>query len=219
MTDSPEMQFEVDVPSGEPREPFLLLTHGAGGDLSSSGLTAFSSRLAEQGHLSVRVNLPYRSAGRKSPPAAERAVDGFLQILDMVKEKFGPSARWIAGGRSYGGRVASMAAIAGLDAAGLAFFPYPLHRPGDPSNPRAAHWPRIKLPCLFVQGTHDPFCDMSLIEKLLPTLGAEPTLIPVPGGDHSLKVRATNSPSARSLSEDEVVQEIMPAVVTWLRRL
>ncbi|MGH2810933.1 MAG: alpha/beta family hydrolase, partial [Actinomycetota bacterium] len=127
--------IEVDRPAGRPQEPSFFLTHGAGGDLSSPGLKGFSAALAAAGHLSVRANLPYRTAGRKTPPAAERSVGGLTALFEEARQQFGPQAIWVAGGRSYGGRVASMAAAEGLAAAGLIFFPYPLHRPGDPSRP------------------------------------------------------------------------------------
>lgn len=211
--------YEVDRPPGSPLEPFFYLTHGAGGDLSSRGLKAMSQALAGKGHLSVRTNLAYRAAGRKSPPAAEQSVAGFRQTYEKVRSKMGSGARWVAGGRSYGGRVASMAAAQGLEAAGLIFFPYPLHRPGDPSEPRVAHWPQIKVPCLFVQGTKDPFCDIGVMQALLPALGGEPTLLLVEGGDHSLKVGRDKVSGIPARTEETVVEEILDGIVEWARGL
>lgn len=211
--------FRVDQPAGRPREPFFCLTHGAGGDLSSAGLVAMSASLAERGHLSVRFNLPYRAAGRRSPPAAEKSVPGFFDAYQTITERFGQGARWVAGGRSYGGRVASLAAVDGLKVAGLMFFPYPLHRPGDAAHPRTEHWPDIRLPSLFIQGTKDPFCRIDVLERSLPSLGAKPTLLLVEGGDHSLKTGASKEPGNRSQSEEEVVAGLMEKVSDWLSDL
>lgn len=211
--------IEIDAPAEKGRVPNLLLTHGAGGNLSSPGLKAFSSALAGKGHLCVRANLPYRQAGRKSPPSAEKSVPGFRRAFDEVRAELGPDSVWVAGGRSYGGRVASMAAAEGLDTAGLIFFPYPLHRPGDPDRPRIDHWRRISVPCLFIQGTKDPFCDVAVLEKSMPVLGAESMLLLVEGGDHSLRVGAGKGSSAAAKREDAVFAEIMEDVLQWLGRL
>ncbi|MGH2810681.1 MAG: alpha/beta family hydrolase, partial [Actinomycetota bacterium] len=95
--------------------------------------------------------------------------------------------------------------------------PYPLHRPGDPSRPRAEHWPAIAAPCLFIQGTKDPFCEMAVLRKVLPTLGAESALIEVPGGEHSLRVR--KGPDVEPRSETAVLSGLVPAIVRWALRL
>jgi len=215
----PVTSFEVDHPSGNPREPCFFLTHGAGGDLSSNGLRAMSSSLAKLGHLSVRANLPYRMAGRKNPPAAAKSVPGFVEAFHRAKAGFGPNSAWVTGGRSYGGRVASMAASEGLGTLGLLFFPYPLHRPGDSEHPRVGHWSKISCPCLFVQGTKDPFCDLDQMRRLLPTLGGEGALLLVEGGDHSLRVRSQKSPGTPGRSEQDVVTSLLPAITQWLAEI
>lgn len=70
----------------------------------------------------------------------------------------------IGGGQSFGGRVASMAAIeAGYG--GLVLFSYPLHRPGFPDQLRTEHWPRIECPTLFLSGDHDPFAHIDLLRE------------------------------------------------------
>ncbi len=213
------MKFQVDAPEGKPKEPFFLLTHGAAGDLSTSGLKAMSSALAQRGHLSVRANLPYRTAGRKSPPLAEKSVPGLIEIFEKVRSEVGPGARWVAGGASYGGRVASLAAAEGMESSGLIFFPYPLHRPGDSANPRTDHWSRILVPCLFIQGTNDPFCHVDMLQMALSTLGADPTLLLVQGGDHSLKVAGNKRSSEPGKSVQTVIEDLVPQVSDWVDSL
>ncbi|MDQ4149190.1 MAG: hypothetical protein M3164_04255 [Actinomycetota bacterium] len=209
---------ELEMPE-RPKSPFVLLTHGAGGDRSTPGLRAMALGVASAGHPVVRADLPYRAAGRRSPPPAEKSVEGFKHLVMEARQQVGRGEVWIVGGRSYGGRVASLAVAAGLDAAGLILYSYPLHRPGSPQNPRVDHWPAIKVPCLFLQGTRDPFCDLRLLERNLESLGSRPTLRTVEGGDHSLSVASSHSPDGKAASEESVVRTLLPEIVEWLRHV
>jgi predicted alpha/beta-hydrolase family hydrolase len=213
------VRAEAHRPDGEAVAPFFFLTHGAGGDRNTSGLKALAEALAAGGHLVVRADLGYRAAGRSTPPAAEKSVPGFTESFLDARRLFGAEVPWVAGGRSYGGRVASMAVAEGLDAAGLLLYSYPLHRPGDPSQPRVAHWPQIKVPALFLEGTNDPFCDLNLMNALLPQLGSPATVHVVPGGDHSLKVAGARAPDGKARSEGSVVKDLAPVIEEWARRL
>ncbi|MGQ0679066.1 MAG: alpha/beta hydrolase family protein [Actinomycetota bacterium] len=198
-----------------PEPPFFLLTHGAGGDLNTAGLVALAEGLSHSRHLVVRVDLPYRAAGRATPPLAEKSVPGFVETFQKLRTLLDPEASWVVGGRSYGGRVASMAVAAGLPVAGLLLYSYPLHRPGNPAQLRVAHFPSIKVPTLFLEGTHDPFCDLDLLKAQLPALGAPATLHVVEGADHSLKVARLNSPDGKARSEMHVATRLAPVVLEW----
>lgn len=206
---------EVDRPEGTPKAAFLL-AHGAGGDRNTAGLKALAEGLAGAGYLVVRPDLPYRAAGRSSPPLAERSVPGFVRIFASAVAELGDGVPWVAGGRSYGGRVASMAVADGLEAAGLLLYSYPLHRPGDPSQPRVEHWPRITVPSLFLEGTHDPFCDQEVFHRHLPDLGGPATVHLIEGGDHSLRVAKLRAPDGKARSEAAVVQSLVPVIGEWL---
>jgi uncharacterized protein len=212
------VRAEVHRSDGDASSPPFFLTHGAGGDLNTPGLKALAEGLAAAGHLVVRADLPYRAAGRSTPPAAEKSVPGFTESFLEAKHLFGPEERWVVGGRSYGGRVASMAVAEGLESAGLLLYSYPLHRPGDPSQPRIAHWPKIEVPALFLEGTNDPFCDLDLLNTLLPQLGGPATLHLVQGGDHSLKVAAARAPDGKPRSERTVVLGLVQVIEDWARR-
>lgn len=198
-----------------PAGPCFFLTHGAGGDLSSAGLKALAGGLAAGGHPVVRADLPYRAAGRAAPPAAGASVAGFMELFAQARSRFGSDDAWVVGGRSYGGRVASMAVAQGLGAAGLLLCSYPLHRPGDPSALRVAHWPRITVPSLFLQGTHDPFCTLDLLRSHLGDLGGPGDLYVVQGGDHSLRVAATRSADGKPGPEQTVIAGLVPVVQDW----
>lgn len=206
---------EVDVPGGRQQGPRFLLAHGAGGDRNTPGLRALAGVLAEQGFLVVRPDLAYRAAGRASPPRAERSVDSFAATVRAAQDRWGYERPWVVGGRSYGGRVASMAVAQGLPACGLLLYSYPLHRPGDPSQPRVAHWPEIRVPCLFLEGTEDPFCDLEVFRRHLPHLGGPPTVHLVQGADHSLRITRKRSPDGKARSEAAVVAGLAPVVREW----
>jgi hypothetical protein len=206
----------VDPAAGPHRGLSVALTHGAGGDVHGAGLQALAQGLAALGHTVVRFNLPYREAGRSSPPAAEKSVPGYREGFEAARARIGDERPWAAGGKSYGGRVASLAVAEGMEAAALVFYGYPLHPPGKPESLRVAHWPAIKVPCLFLEGTQDPFCNLDLLREHLPSLGGPATLHVVEGGDHSLQVRASSSPDGRPLSPARVMAGLAPVVSSWL---
>jgi hypothetical protein len=112
-----------------------------------------------------------------------------------------------------------MAVAAGLDVAGLLFYSYPLHRPGNPQELRVGHWPDIKVPCLFLEGTRDPFCDLELLHRHLGSLAGPVTVHVVKGAEHTLKVPAAHSEDGKAHSEEATVTSLIPVVVDWLRGL
>jgi predicted alpha/beta-hydrolase family hydrolase len=201
-------------PAGVP----LLLTHGAGGDCRGAPLAALAAGLAARGHAVVRCNLPYREAARASPPLAERSVPAFRAAFEDARRQLPELAAgpWAAGGKSYGGRVASLAVAAGLQAAALVFYGYPLHPPGRPEVVRVAHWPAITVPCLFLEGTRDDFCHLDRLREHLGTLGGPATLHVVEGGDHSLQVRAREAPDGKAAPAARTMADLAPLVAAWL---
>ena len=106
---------------------------------------------------------------------AERAVPVFEQKVP---------AGSVAGGHSYGGRVASMAATE-VDFAGLVLLSYPLHRPGHPEDPRTEHWTKITCPILFLSGESDPFARIELLKASVRRL-PQAELVTFPGVGHGL---------------------------------
>lgn len=194
----------------------LLLTHGAGGDLDDAGLVALVDAVAARGHLAVRANQAFRQAGRVSPPRAEDAADAYRALLDVARAELGPRRPWAAGGKSYGGRVASLAVAGGMPAAGLVFYSYPLHPAGRPDRPRVAHWPEIPVPCLFLQGDRDRLCDLDVLRANLTKLPRRATVHVVAGGDHSLRIPASRAPDGRAHEPEEVLVGLGELVAGWL---
>jgi uncharacterized protein len=155
----------------EPARLHLYLGHGASGNAASMG--PFVDGLRKRGLLADAVDLPKRKAEDAVPIWREQVPDG-------------PTT--IAGGHSYGGRVASLAAAAGAGYAGLVLFSYPLHPPGQPERTQAriAHWPKIECPVLLLSGESDVFARIELLRTAVPLL-AHAELVTYKGVGHGVK--------------------------------
>lgn len=199
----------------------VLLVPGAGADLDDEGLTALAVLLADLGHPAVRANLPFREAGRRGAPRAERSVGAYAEVLAAVDAHLDRPGPWIVGGRSYGGRVASLLVADPPTTdlptlAGLLCVSYPLHPATRPERLRVAHWPRLRLPTLLVQGTRDALCTPSLLEAQVPALPGPRRVHYVPGADHSLRVTAAAGPDGRASRPAQTVAGLRPILAAWL---
>jgi predicted alpha/beta-hydrolase family hydrolase len=110
-----------------------------------------------------------------------------------------------AAGKSFGGRMASMAVAEGMPAAGLVYLGYPLHPPGKPEKLRDEHLYGLTLPMLFLQGTRDTFATPELLEGVVARIGPTATLQWYEGGDHSFAV-AGNKRSAQEIGASVAAQ-------------
>jgi predicted alpha/beta-hydrolase family hydrolase len=119
----------------------------------------------------------------------------------------------LAGGKSLGGRIASMCVADGMPAAGLVFLGYPLHPPGKPERARDQHLDRVTVPMLFLQGTSDPFASPDLLRGVVRRLGARAELEEIEGGDHSFNVRG------RRLDAREVGAGLAHLAAPFVRRI
>ena len=137
----------------------VLLAHGAGTDMTAASLTVVADALAAAGIPSLRFNYPYRSAGKNAPdrPKVLDAATREAAAELARRAKLAPE-RLVLGGRSMGGRYCSMVVGAvddPLPALGLLLLGYPLHAAGKPEQQRVEHFPRLRVPVLFVSGTRD----------------------------------------------------------------
>jgi uncharacterized protein len=164
----------------------LVLGHGAGSPMTSPFLTGFCTAIAQFGIATHRFDFPYMRAGRRSPDRTPVLVAAYR---DAAQRAAGAAAGLplVAGGRSMGGRIASMAAAEGMSVAGLVFLAYPLHPPGRPEMIRDAHLYGLTVPMLFVQGSRDAFARPDLLAAVLERLGERARLLAVEGGDHGFK--------------------------------
>ena len=165
----------------------LVLTPGASAGREQSGLVAIDRAVTDVGIVVERVEFPGQAAGKRrtDPPAV--CIDTVRAASTALADRLGVDTSRIAvGGRSFGGRMCSMAVAEGLEAAALVLVSYPLHPPGRPDRLRTEHFPELRLPCLFVSGRRDAFATPEELER-------ETSAIPGPvtrtfvDGDHSLR--------------------------------
>lgn len=165
----------------------LVLTHGAGGNVHMPLLVALAEAFAGAGFTVLRCDLPFRQQRSFGPPRPGDAARDRLGLKNAVAElkKLAPG-RLFLGGQSYGGRQASMLLAEESIADGLLLFSYPLHPPGKPDQPRTQHLPQIKVPVMFVHGSHDPFGTIQEIEAARKLIPGKTLLVPVEGAGHDL---------------------------------
>lgn len=166
----------------------LVFTHGAGGNSRGTMLVALAEAFANAGYTVLRCDLPFRQVRPYGPPRpgdAARDRDGLRNAVRAMRQAV--SGRVFLGGQSYGGRQATMlcAAEPGL-VDGLLLTSYPLHPPGNPTRLRSEHFPQLRKPALFVQGTRDPFGSIAEVTAALRLIPARTKLIPMEGVGHDL---------------------------------
>lgn len=164
----------------------LLLTPGAGSGADHHTLLAVEAAVAP---LPVaRVDFPYRKAGRRAPDRAPVLIATIREEAAVLaaSARVRPD-RLVLGGRSMGGRMCSMAVADGLAATGLVLLSYPLHPPGRPERLRVEHLPQIRVPCLFVGGTRDPFGSPEEMEAATAAIPGEVTHVWLDGAGHDPK--------------------------------
>jgi hypothetical protein len=165
----------------------LVLTPGASAGRDHSGLRAIDDAVSASGVAVERVEFPGQAAGKRrtDPPAV--CIETVRAAAGALAERLSVPLRRIAvGGRSFGGRMCSMAVADGMDAAALVLVSYPLHPPGRPDRLRTEHFPDIRVPCLFVSGRRDAFATPEELERETAAIAGPVTLIFV-DGDHSLR--------------------------------
>jgi predicted alpha/beta-hydrolase family hydrolase len=174
----------LDVPAGA--SAVVVLGHGAGSGMASPFMAGIAGALVELGLAVARFDFPYMHAGRKAPDAAPALVETWRLARAAVAEETGLPI--VAGGKSLGGRIASMAVAEGMPAEALVFLGYPLHPPGRPEKLRRDHLDQVAVPMLFLQGSRDPFARPDLLAETVAGLSGRATLVTVENGDHSFRV-------------------------------
>jgi predicted alpha/beta-hydrolase family hydrolase len=165
----------------------LVVAHGAGAGMDHPFLVGFCRAMGEAKVSTLRFNFPYVERGRRSPDPERVLRETWLAAFEDARRD--GTRPVLVGGKSLGGRIASMCVADEMPAAGLVFLGYPLHPPGKPDRLRAEHLGRIEVPMLFLQGTRDPFARPDLLAGVLDGLGDRATLVSIEGGDHSFRVR------------------------------
>lgn len=195
----------------------IMLAHGAGAPMDSASMTATARALAAAGFRVARFEFGYmaarRTGTRKPPPKAETVMVEYVAAIDDLGATDGPL---IIGGKSMGGRVASMIADAEFAAgriAGLLCLGYPFHPPGRPGQLRTAHLGGLKCPALICQGTRDEFG----VPDEVASYGLSPAIEVkwLEDGDHDLKPRKSIS----GFSAADHLKTVADSVSAWVGRI
>jgi len=199
-----------DPPSDGGAGPVFVCAHGAGGHMEDKSILAVTQALRATGIDTVRFNFLYRARRSGRPDLMPRLIECFDAVVARVRAELHPDVL-ILGGRSMGGRAASMMASEGTPCDGLLLLAYPLHPPGQPQKLRAAHLPAIAQPVLCINGTRDPFCERALMAQVQQGLDANWRMHWLDGADHSFHVLKSSG-----RTNADVLTEVAAACQSWM---
>ena len=208
------LNFLFDGP--ENADATVLLAHGAGAPMDSPAMTMLAAALAGAGLRVARFEFAYmaarRSGARKPPPKAQTLIPEYLAAVDALAAE----TPLIIGGKSMGGRVASMVADdlhATGRAAGLLCIGYPFHPVGKPQALRTAHLADLRMPTLIAQGTRDPFGTREEVAAYVLSKAIE--ILWLEDGDHDLRPRK----SVSGFTQKEHLASMAREVLKWAKNL
>ena len=219
-----ELRFLASRSSGEVSAILLrpvtarclyVFGHGAGAGMRHHFMEDAASALATRGIATFRYQFPYDEA-------RSRRIDPQPILLATVRSAVeaahaaAPDLPLIAGGKSMGGRMTSLAASKEPlpEVKGIAFMGFPLHPAGAPGMTRSDHLAQVTVPMLFLQGTRDTLADLDLLRPIVGQLGARATLHVVDGADHGFQVlkRSGRTPA-------DVMDELTRTMEGWAESL
>ncbi|HEX9938830.1 MAG TPA: alpha/beta family hydrolase [Longimicrobium sp.] len=203
----------LDAGSDGGRRVVFVCAHGAGGNRDDRGMLAVRDALRSRGMDVVRFNFLYKEKGSGRPDPMPRLMECTRAVVARVREELRPDVL-IIGGRSMGGRAASMLAADGYDCDGLLLLAYPLHPAGQPEKLRDAHLPSIRVPVLCFNGTRDELCRRDLMEAALRTVATDWRMHWVEGADHSFHVLKSSG-----RTDAQVMDEVGDATREWIAGL
>ncbi|WP_136707348.1 alpha/beta family hydrolase [Agromyces sp. H66] len=179
----------------------IVVAHGAGAGMEHPFMSGFTRAMDALGFATLRFDFPYREAGRRFPDRPPVAIAAWRAAMDAATARAAaagsPDEPIWASGKSFGGRMASMAVAEGMPAAGLVFLGYPLHPPGKPEKARDEHLAGITVPMLFLQGRNDPFAiPNEQLDEVVARIGSTATLHWVENANHSFEVKGAKRPAA-----------------------
>lgn len=199
----------VRTPAKDARWIFIYAP-GAGSNIHDPFGVYAAKALASRGITTVRFQFPYMEAGKRGPDRPPVLEATWRAVIDAVRD---PKIRTVVGGRSMGGRIASMVAASADDAVAVdavALFAYPLHPPGKPEQLRVAHFATLKTPVLFVSGTNDAFGTPEELRAATKPL-KKAKLQFLERADHGFAV-----PKSSGRTREDVWVEAVDAFVDWL---
>ncbi|HEV2309319.1 MAG TPA: alpha/beta family hydrolase [Acidimicrobiia bacterium] len=196
----------------------VLLAHGAGADRRAPALVAVADALAAAGIPSLRFDYPYRAAGRRAPDRPAVLATSTREAAAELARRAGlPPDRVVLGGRSMGGRVASLLAADPddpLPALGLLLLGYPLHPAGRPERRRDDHFRALTMPVCFVSGTRDALAPRAELTRSAKRVAGPVTLHWLESADHGYRPLKSSGRTT-----DDVLAEVAETSVTWVESL
>lgn len=211
--DGAETSAVFEPAIGSDRLGVFVCAHGAGGNMNDRGMLQTANALLSRGFDVVRFNFLYKEkrSGRPDPmPVLKKTIEA---VVARTREEIAPEILF-TGGRSMGGRAASMLAADGFACDGLLLLAYPLHPAGQPEKLRDAHLPAIKVPVLCFNGTRDALCQVELMERALTSVTTDWTMHWLEGADHSFHVLKSSG-----RADADVLAEIADRAASWATEL
>ena len=207
-----EIPLLVDEPTGRPAPLTVVLAHGAGAAMDSPFMNDMARGLADVSFRIARFEFPYMQEARRSGKRTRPDSPSVLEATWMrVVEQLGGPASLVIGGKSMGGRIASMVADrAGVR--GLVCLGYPFHPAGAPATLRVSHLKELRTPALFLQGERDALGSRDEIAGY--ELSGSIRVVYLPDGDHSFKPR-----NASGVTYPQNMQEAITRAAEFCRTL
>lgn len=181
--------------------------------MDDRGMAGVAGELRARGITVVRFNFIYKEKKSGRPDPIPRLKECFAAVVAHTLAEVQPETLLI-GGRSMGGRAASMLAADGFGCDGLLLLAYPLHPAGKPEQLRDAHLPQIKTPVLCFNGTRDALCRGDLMETALASVTTRWDMHWLDGADHSFHVLKSSG-----RTDAELLMEIGATTQRWVAEL
>jgi len=190
----------------------FVMAHGAGAGMLHPFMVSLAADLAAIHIATLRYQFPYMEQGSRRPDRAA-VCHATVRAAVAAAHALVPALPLIAGGKSFGGRMASQAQAANPlpHVRGLAFLGFPLHPPKQPSDTRGEHLAKVRIPMLFLQGARDAFAQSTLLNPLITHLGALATLRLLPDADHSFHV-----PARSTFTNSQIHADMLNAFASWV---
>ncbi len=189
----------------------LVFGHGAGAGMRHPFMERMSERLAARQTATLRYQFPYMESGSQRPDA-QPVLLATVRAAASCAAALAPGMPLLAGGKSMGGRMTSLAAAASPlpGVQGIVFFGFPLHPPNRAGTERAQHLREVTVPLLFLQGTRDQLADLERLRPVVSELGPRARLHIIDTADHSFHVLKRSG-----LTDDGVMDELADVFVQW----
>ena len=202
-----EVRGIVHPPSKSPPVAGLVIAHGRSNDMRVPLVRRLAEAAPEAGVWALRFTFRYVDAKRAASRDLSEEEKDLLGAVRFARRAL-PTAPVFVAGKSMGARVCARAS-ADADVAGVIALGYPLHPMFRPEVRNPPEWPRLVKPALFVQGDHDPFCDLERLAEELPRLSHPHHLMVIPSAGHSFEAKG---------GKRDTFPEVRDAVLGWIQK-